>query len=38
VDSLRTKRALALVLVIIISASLLAGLFYLTPGMLYWGM
>jgi len=34
---LRTKRALALVLVIIISASLLAGLFYLTPGMLYWG-
>jgi len=34
---LRTKRALALVLVIIVSASLLAGLFYLTPGMLYWG-
>ena len=33
---MRTKRALALVLIIIVSASLLAGLFYLTPGVLYW--
>jgi len=33
---LRTARALALALVIIVSASLLAGLFYLTPGLLYW--
>jgi hypothetical protein len=33
---LRTKRALALALVIIVLASLLAGLFYLTPGVLYW--
>jgi len=34
---LRTKRALALVLIVIVSASLLAGLFYATPGVLYWG-
>ncbi|ESQ25792.1 MAG: hypothetical protein JCHSAcid_07290 [uncultured Acidilobus sp. JCHS] len=33
---MRTKRALALVLIIIVLASLLAGLFYLTPGLLYW--
>ena len=33
---MRTARALALALVIIVLASLLAGLFYLTPGVLYW--
>ena len=33
---MRTKRALALALIVIVSASLLAGLFYLTPGVLYW--
>jgi len=33
---LRTARALALALIVIVSASLLAGLFYLTPGVLYW--
>jgi hypothetical protein len=33
---LRTARALALALVIVVLASLLAGLFYLTPGVLYW--
>jgi len=33
---LRTKRALALALVIIILASLLTGLFYAMPGVLYW--
>jgi len=34
---LRTKRALALVLAIIVSASLLAGLFYLAPGLFHRG-
>jgi len=33
---LRTKRTLALALIVIVLASLLAGLFYLTPGLLYW--
>jgi hypothetical protein len=33
---LRTKRALALALIVVVLASLLAGLFYLTPGVLYW--
>jgi hypothetical protein len=37
VDSLRTKRALALALVIIVLASLLAGLSYLVPGLLHRG-
>ena len=34
---MRTKRALALVLVIVVSASLLAGLSYLVPGLLHRG-
>ena len=33
---MRTARALALALIVIVSASLLAGLSYLTPGVLYW--
>jgi len=34
---LRTARALALVIIIIVSALLLAELFYLTPNLFYWG-
>ena len=34
---MRTARALALVLIIVVSASLLAGLFYTTPNLFYWG-
>ncbi len=34
---MRTKRALALVIIIIVSALLLAELFYLTPNLFYWG-
>ena len=34
---MRTAMALALVLIIVVSASLLAGLFYTTPNLFYWG-
>jgi len=34
---LRTKRALALALIVIVSALLLAELFYATPNLFYWG-